>query len=203
MWTVGLWALPAALAASALALVLAVLCDDESCIETLREQWALPLRRDALLIGMFAAPALFGWIFLVARAAARFHNVELAAALIAVAASCGVLLLAVVALAGFRALRRRRDAGASFRGLPALALVFELLVLACVTWACRSGLAQLEPRLLAAPVAFLVTFVVSDGSALVRSRSGRAAWVPAGAAALAWLLFLFGGTLFRPRSSAP
>jgi arylsulfatase A-like enzyme len=193
LWTLGLWAAPAALLSSALAWGLAALCDEDSLAETLRVQWGLPARRDALLVGMFAAPALLGWVFIVARTAARFHNQELAAALTASATLAGVVLLGVLGRLGFQALRRRRAAGHRLRALPPLALGFELLVLVAITVACRSGLVQLEPRLLAAPLAFLVSFVAFDGSDRLRSRGGRLSAAIAGLAALSWLLFLLGG----------
>lgn len=192
--TLGLWAVPAALASVVLAWGLAALCGEESLLETLRLQWGRPARRDALLVGMFAGPALLGWVFVVARACAVFHNAELAAALVAVATLVAVVTLAVGGLVGFRALRRWREAGRRLRALPALALGFKLLVLVAITVACRSGLVQLEPRLLAAPLAFLVSFVALDGSERLRYRGGRVAALAAGAAALSWALFLFGGT---------
>jgi arylsulfatase A-like enzyme len=193
LWTLGLWAVPTTLVSLALAWGLAALCGEDSLLETLRVQWAMPARRDALLVGMFAGPALLGWVFVVARAAATFHNVELAAALTALATLAAVVVLAVLGLSGFRALRRSREAGRRLRALPALALGFKLLVLVSITVACRSGLVQLEPRLLAAPLSFLVGFVAFDGSERLRLRGGRVAVLAAIAMGLCWVLLLFGG----------
>jgi choline-sulfatase len=193
LWTLGLWALPAVLATLGLAWGLAALCGEDALLETLQAKWALPAQRDALLVAMFAGPALLGWVFVVARESARFHNVELASALTAVAALLGVLLLGLAGVQGLRALGRMREAGRRLRALPALAVGFKLLVLVSLTVACRGGLVQLEPRLLAAPLAFLVAFVAGDGTDRLRSRAGLPAAVCAGLAVLAWLLFLFGG----------
>lgn len=194
LWVLGLWALPAALATFALAWALATLCGEDSVAETLRAQWALPLRRDTLLVGMLAWPAWLGWVVFAAREGARFHNVELASALVALLALGGLLLLGVLGLAGFRALRRWRAAGRRLLALPALALGFQLLVLLVLALSCRAGLAQLDPRLLAAPLASLVAFTVADGSALLRSRGRHVALASAGVAALSWTLFLVGGS---------
>jgi arylsulfatase A-like enzyme len=174
LWTLGLWALPATLAALGLAWLLAVACNEEGLLESLRLQWAQPPRRDALLVGMFAGPALLGWIFLVARAGAGFHNAELAAVLTAALSVAGAGVLALVGLEGFRVLRRRGQAGRSWRALPALALSFTLLVLVWLTVACRAGLLQLDPRLLLAPTAFVIAFVACDGSERLRVQRGVA-----------------------------
>jgi arylsulfatase A-like enzyme len=199
LWTLGLWALPAALATLAFAGGLAALCDEDSLSETLRAQWSLPARRDALLVGMFAGPALLGWVFVVAREGARFHNVELASALVALATLGGLLLLGLLGLQGYRALQRWRAAGRSLRALPALAVGFKLLVLVWLTLACRGGLVQLDPRLLAAPLAFLLSFAACDGSERVRTGWRLVVASSAGVAALAWALFLLGGS--RPESA--
>ena len=124
VWALGLCALPAALVAIALAWLLAALLGEGSLIESLHDGWQLPKRRDALLVGMLLSPLLFGWVFLIARAAGRFHNLELAAALVAVAALAGVSALGGVGLAAYRALRRREAAHAP-RGLVVTALALE------------------------------------------------------------------------------
>jgi arylsulfatase A-like enzyme len=193
LWTVGLWALPAALAALALAWLLAALCDEESLFETLRQQWSMPAGRDAMQVGMFAAPLLLAWVFVSARASARFHNLELAGALVAVAALSGCVVLGILGVASFRALGRRRETGRGLRWLLPLAIAFQALVTLWIVVECRSGLVQLDARLLAAPLAFLVAFVVFDRSGRVRSRAGTVAGVAAAVAALGWVLFLWGG----------
>jgi len=194
LWTVGLWALPAALAALVLAWALAALCDEEALVDMLHLQWSLPARRDALLAGMFAAPVWLSWVFVVARTSARFHNAELAAALTALAAFVAAGLVGLIAVKGVGVLRRKREAGARLRALPALAVAFPLLVLAWLTLSCRAGLLQLDARLLAAPLVGLVAFVAADGSdRLRRSRGGVVAASCAGVLALAWLGFLAAG----------
>ncbi len=194
LWTLGLWALPAALAALLLAWALAALCDEETIAEALRAHWAEPARRDALLVGLLVGSGLLVWVYAVARAGARFHNLELASALTALSALGGAVLLSIAGLEGFRALRRRRAAGQSLRALPVLAFGFALLVLVWLTLTCRAGLAQLEPRLLAAPLGFLVSLGACDGSERLRSRAPLVAKVGAGVAALVWASLLVGGS---------
>ena len=193
-WTLGLWALPAAVIALGLAWALAASCDEEALIEMLRLQWSVPARRDALLAGMFAAPLWLSFVFVVARGCARFRNVELAAALTAVAALVAAGLLGLIAVHGFGVLRRMREAGAALRVLPALAVGLHLVVLTWLTLACRGGLVQLDSRLLAAPLAGLLTFIVADRCE--RLRASRAGIIPvacAGALFLAGTLFLAAG----------
>jgi choline-sulfatase len=161
VYACGLWALPAALVAAALAWGLAALVDEASPLETLREGLRRPERRDRLLLGALAAPLLFGWVFVSARAAGRFHNVELAAALVAAAALGGVVVLGGLGLLAHRALRRRGDARAP-RAVVAAAFLLPLSVGGWVVLLCRSGLAQLDARLLLAPLALLVGFVLAD-----------------------------------------
>ncbi len=193
LWTLGLWALPGALAALALAWLLAASCDEESLGEMLRQQWAVPARRDAVLVGMFAAPALFGWVFGLGRASVRFHNSELAAALLGLAVLAAVLLLGILGGVSFRALGRLRAAGRRLAWLPALAVLFELLVVVWIAHACRGGLAQLDARLSAAPIGFLAAFFGCDDSGRVRERGGVVVAAVAGVAGVAWALLLFGG----------
>ena len=193
LWTLGLWALPAALLALGLAWVLAVLCDEETLGEALRLAWAKPRVRDALLSGMFAGPLLLGLVFLLVRASVRFHNVELGAALVAVLVLGSVVLVGVAVLAGFRGLRQRREAGRKLAAVPRLALFFKLLVVGGIVAECRAGLAQLDVRLLAAPLAFVVTFAVVDRWGGVRSRVLRVLSGTFGVLLAAWLSFLFGG----------
>jgi arylsulfatase A-like enzyme len=193
LWTLGAWALPAIAAVLGLAWALALLCDEESLLQTLRAQWSIPARRDALLLAMVAAPSLLAWVFLVVGVATRFHNTQLAAALSAALVLAFVLVLGVVGVAGWRALGRRRVAGRSLRGLPSLAITFTLLVLVWLGALCRGGLAQLDARLLALPAAFLLVLAVCDGSERLRARGGVVVMAAGGAALLVWGLFLFGG----------
>jgi arylsulfatase A-like enzyme len=197
VWTLGLWALPSALGAVGLAWLLTLLCDDDSLLGMLRDQWAMPLRRDALLVGMFAAPALLGWVFVLASASARFHNVELAAALVSVAVVFGVVVLSIAGAASFRGLERLRAGGRKLGFLPLAALAFKVSVVAWLGFECRAGLAQLDLRLLAAPLAFLLVFVSVDGSAWVRARARYVLLPLAAVGLLAWSAFLFGGAKTR------
>ncbi len=193
LWTLGLWALPGALAALALAWLLAVACDEESLAEMLRQQWLAPARRDRMLVGMFAAPALLAWVFALGRASVRFHNTELAAALLAVAVLGGVLVLGILGGVSLRELGRQRAAGRRLAWLPALAVVFKLLVVAWVVVSCRGGLVQLDARLLAAPLGLLIAFFAVDGAGRIRDRGGFVAAAVAGVAVVAWGLLVCGG----------
>jgi arylsulfatase A-like enzyme len=170
LWTLGLWAVPAALMTLLLACALAVACDEDSLFETLRLRWAEPAQRDALLVASFAASALLVWVFVVARESARFHNRELASALTAVTVLGGAGALGLGAAFGVRVLRRRREAGRKLAALPYVALGFGLLVLTWLVAECRSGLVQLDARLLAAPLAALATFALLERVDALRSR---------------------------------
>ena len=193
VWTLGLWAVPGALLAVTLAWLLAASCDEESLGEALRQQWSVAARRDAMLVGMFVAPLLLAWVFVLGRVGVRFHNTELAAALQAVAVLGGGLVLGILGGVGFRVLGRQRAAGRRLAWLPGLAVLFKLLVVAWVAVACRAGLAQLDARLLAAPLGFFAAFAAVDGSGRVRDRGGVVAATLAAVAALAWAALLFGG----------
>ena len=193
-WTLGLWAWPVLLSALALGWLTTVLCDEESLGEALRLAWAQPARRDALVVGMFAGPGLLGLVFAVARAAGGFHNVELAAALVAVVTLAFVLVVGVAGLAGLRALGRRRQAGRGLGALPWLALTFKVLVVTWVVVECRSGLLQLDLRLLAAPLAFLAAFALFDRVAYVRARGAAVLLAVPCVLALTWASFLVGGS---------
>jgi choline-sulfatase len=193
LWTLGLWAVPGALLALTLAWLLAAGCDEESLSEALRQQWSVPVRRDAMLVGMFAAPLLLAWVFVLASASVRFHNTELSAALLAVAVLGGALVLGILGGVSLRALGRWRAAGRRLAWLPALAALFKLLVVVWIVVACRAGLQQLDARLLSAPVGFLAAFIGCDGSRRVRERGGVVAATVAAVAALAWAALLLGG----------
>lgn len=199
LWTLGLWAVPAALATLALVCALAAICDEDSLFETLRLQWAEPARRDAWLAASFAAPALLGWVFLVARESARFHNRELAAALTAVLTLAGALLLGLVGVLAFRALRDRRAAGRKLAALPYAATGLGVVVVGWLLAECRSGLVQLDARLLAAPLAAVATFALCDRVDALRSRGRLVALASAGLLVGAGVLLVMGG--LRAQSS--
>lgn len=175
-WTLGLWALPGTLLALAAAWLLALSCDEGAVIDALRFAWANEARRDQLLVAMFGSPLLFAWIFVSARAAMRFHNLELAALLVATSVALGGGVLVLLGLAAYRALRRRRETGAAGRALrllPALALGFKVVLVGVVLFSCRWGLMQLDPRLAAAPLGVLIGFLASDGAPWLRTRPWR------------------------------
>ncbi|HYP89387.1 MAG TPA: hypothetical protein VEQ59_14570, partial [Polyangiaceae bacterium] len=81
-WSLGLWAVPAALFAMLAASLLAAVCGEEALSWALVDAWNRAPQRDGLLVGLAAASLLGGWIFVSARACAGFHNLELAAALV-------------------------------------------------------------------------------------------------------------------------
>lgn len=193
LWTLGLWAVPAALMTLLLACALAVACDEDPPFEALRLRWAEPAQRDALLVASFAAPALLVWVFVVARESARFHNRELASALTAVAVLGGVVALGLGGAFGGRALRRRREAGRKLAALPYVALGSGLLVVAWLLAECRSGLVQLDARLLAAPLTALVTFALLERVDALRSRGWLVALLCGGGLLATGALLGFGG----------
>lgn len=193
LWTLGLWAIPAALMSLLLACALAVACDEDSFFETLRLEWAEPARRDVWLAASFAAPALLGWVFVVARESARFHNRELSAVLTAVSVLAGVAALGLGAAVGARTLRRRREAGRKLTALPYGALGFGLLVLGWLFAESRSGLVQLDARLLAAPLTSLAAFALCDRIDTLRSRGWLVGLACGGALLMAGACLGFGG----------
>jgi arylsulfatase A-like enzyme len=157
---VGLWAVPGALLSCLLAWVLATWLDEESLVTSLLYAWSA--RRGWVLAGLLTWPAFLLWVFLVARFAARFHNVELAAALQALAALAGLVVLGALATSLGRALGRRRETGARLLVASSLVAALQLLVVGYIVLTCVAGLAQLTPGLLAAPLAFVVAFVLFD-----------------------------------------
>ncbi|HEY6078203.1 MAG TPA: hypothetical protein VIW29_05340, partial [Polyangiaceae bacterium] len=112
--TVGLWAWPAALTALVLAALLGALCGEDAPLAVLSDSWREPARRQRLVLAALLAPGLLLWVFEWTRAAARFHNVELAAALVAGAALAGVFGLA---LAGWGLLRALATPGLARRAV--------------------------------------------------------------------------------------
>jgi arylsulfatase A-like enzyme len=179
-WCFGLWAVPGAFVALALALVLALSCGEESLTDALRLAWTE--QREALALGSFALSTLIGWVFVLVRGVERFHNRELAAALVATSVALAALLLASAAL-GLRRWLRARAA----RGLGLAAVVVPLLVAGGIALACRAGLAQLDARLWLAPVAFFAAFIATD-----RYWARRAGLLPViGALALASVGFFW------------
>jgi arylsulfatase A-like enzyme len=168
LWTLGLWAVPISALALGLSWLLALAADDGSLSAALRFAWIDAERRERGLLHVLATALLLTWVFAVARAAAGFHNVELGAALVAVLACLGQGLLAALRVAALRALSARREAGEASPHLPWAVLVASLGPVGWVVFSCRGGLLQLDARLLAAPLALVVAFLLCDASELVR-----------------------------------
>src|SRR5688572_17597720 len=121
-WTLGLWVLPCGVVAAALAWLLAGLLGDDTLGLALREQWQRAERRRLLQIALLVAAPFVACVFSLARATARFHNVELAAALLS-ALVVGALLLSVsVGYVIWRTLERRAVGGPRWLGPLALLL---------------------------------------------------------------------------------
>jgi arylsulfatase A-like enzyme len=189
-WVVGLWAWPAALAAFALAALLTALCDEDPPGIALRELWRDSVRRSRALSVVLLAPLLLLWVFEWSRAAARFHNVELAALLVACAALGGAAATALASwLLRSRALR--------FRLAAALGLV-STGALGWVLWQTRGGFAQLDARLLAAPASGLMALWLCSASERVRN-AGRGYFFGLGGVLFAAWLGLVGSVAPGPR----
>lgn len=188
-WTLGVWLLPCALGACVAAVLLALLCDEESLLELGRRRLSDSAGRDAAAVTLGGAASLLAWVYVTARAAHRFRNVELASLLVAALSACGALLLAAVAVRALRALERRRRAERPFPALAA-AVGASALTLGWLLFEARDGLVQLDGRLLGAPLGFAAAFVLGDRSLRVRSCGTRGALVGAALAALtcvAWV----------------
>jgi choline-sulfatase len=176
-WVVGLWALPSALLALVLAALLLAVCDEEALADAARLAWREPARRAALSLALLGGSLWFAGAFVVARGALRFHNTELAAALVA----CAVVGLALPLLIGglwlWRAGRVKRTVSAA---LPSAAALTTLLVAGGVAFSCRAGLAQLDARLLAAPAGLLLGCAAVDRWLAVRARPALVTGISAG-----------------------
>lgn len=198
-WTLGLWVLPCAVVTAALAWLLAGLLRDDSLTLALREQWQRTERRRLLQIVLLLVALFVAFVFALARSTARFHNVELAAALLS-ALVLGALVLSVsVGYVVWRTLERHAVGGG--RWLGPLALLLGAAVLVWLMLASFSGLLQLDPRLAAAPLGFVLGLVLADRSEWVRSRGVRSGGIFAVAGlALAGLLLLSGSRAFASLS---
>jgi choline-sulfatase len=192
VYAFGLWALPAAVVAAALAWPFAAFLDEASPLDALREGLQRPERRDAFLLGVLAGPLLFGGVFAASRAAGRFHNLELAAALVAASALVLVIALGGLALLAYRALRRRGDARAP-RAVVAAAFLVPLGVSCWVLLLCRPGLAQLDARLLLLPLALAPGFVVADVFPRLRDRAPMTLGIVGALSLLSFGALCFGG----------
>jgi arylsulfatase A-like enzyme len=170
-YTVGLWFWPCLLVGAALAWLLASLLGDDTFGLALREQWSSTERRRLVQVMLLLAAPFVALVFALARAFRAFHNVELAAALLA-----GLVLASLVLLVSFGwVLVRRLRRAADMRWLGPVALVMDAVVLLWLVWETRSGLAQLDGYLVAAPLAFVAAFTLADRSEWVRTLGKRAA----------------------------
>lgn len=191
--SVGLWVVPCLALSVLLALLLAALLDEEGAGSALRWRWAQREQRRLLLIALLLPAPFAAFVFAVTRASFAFRNLELAAALVALSALSALSLLAALAFVVWRAVRRT---GA--RWLLPLALLLNGAGAVWLLVEIQSGLAQLDARLLAAPLGFSGAFVVCDSSPWVRRWGRKAAGAGAAVALSAWAAFLIAG----PRSVA-
>lgn len=192
-WSLGLWALPGLASAALFAALAAIGVGDTSLASALRSAWGEPARRHALLIGLLGSSLLFAGVFGLSRAGAGFHDVELSAATVA---TLTLLLSALIGLISLWFWRRLGQATLSKNRATFLAvsvLVISCLVVGWVWNQCRAGLEQLDPRLLALPLALLagIAGFASWDPPRVRRRVALAALSAVGLAA--WLEFLASG----------
>lgn len=193
---VGLWALPAALIAAGVAWLLAAACQDEAWSDLLVRRAAE--RPDATGGAVFGVTLFSGLVFAGVRACLRFRNLELTAALVTVLVLlCGFACWVVAMRLTAWALGRREQG----RPVPLRALASAGLLLLSVWVGLRtqSGLAQLDPRLLAAPLACLAALVLADRATFVRERARPLSLALVGGSLAAWGLFL---ALAGPPTSA-
>lgn len=193
VWVVGLAALPGALLAAAAAWLLAVVCEEESLGEALRLAARRPLWRDSLSVALAALSLLVSCTYGLALTSRAFRNVELSAALVAVVTGGAALVLGVAALAALRWARARRDAERGTRALSGAAALLAGLTAAWLGAHSAPGFVQLDPRLLAAPSAFVVALFIADRFLVGRFRAERIALVLGVALALASALFWANG----------
>jgi arylsulfatase A-like enzyme len=176
---VGLWLPAAALLSVGLAACLAAACDEESCAAVLARAWRE--HRQASAAVLLASSVFAALVFALARAVLRFHNTELAAALVT-----GVVLLlgALSCLLGSVLARSKAS------WLPGLGVGISVAVLGGIAFAARSGLAQLDPRLAAPPLTFLIAFALADRASSVRVHARCTSRALAGGGLALWALFL-------------
>lgn len=189
----GLWAWPAALAAVVLAWLLAALCGEESAFWTARDAVAEPATRDAVLVGWGALTLHAACVFVGVKASFAFHNVELAAALVALLLTVALLLLVALGYTLWRALAARRERGGDARWLFVAVAALSCAVTGWLLHASWSGLAQLDGRLLLAPCVTALLLVFADIWQPVRSRARVVASAVAVVAVAAWCMFLAAG----------
>lgn len=171
-WTLGVWALPGALLALAAAVLLAALLDEEPLVALVRRWLRGAPARELVALSLFATALWLTLAQALVRAAFGLHNVELAALLVAALLLTAAVLLACVVAALRPALRARRDAGKP-APVGALASGAAALLVVMLLLRTRSGWAQLDARLLLAPLAFAAVFVAADRSLGVRALGKR------------------------------
>lgn len=172
------------------ALLLAALCDDGSLLLLIAHLWRKRGARDISLVGAAGVSVLAASVFWGVQAIARYHNRELAAALLATTTAVLVVLLGAVGFVVGRVPRR---------WLPWGAAAVTIVVWSWILWECRSGLAQLDARLLAPPLAGGFVFVVADRSELLRDRARAALGASFGLFVLCGAWFLFAPPSIGPR----
>lgn len=191
--SLGLWALPVTGAALVIAWLLAALCDDATLSWRISDVWSRRPARDAALLASLAASLLGGWVFVAMRATAPLHNRELASALLALTTALLALMLGGLGYASWRWLPR-----VTGRRLFVFAVVLgATLVWLPIVGQSLSGLAQLDARLLVAPVTSGAVFGLVDRSPHLR-RHPRA--VRAGVFGLLGLAFA--GFLLAPAGAS-
>lgn len=188
-WSLGVWGLPCALWAALSALLLAALIDDRPLQLAVREQWARAEQRERLGAALLVAAPLLACVYALALGLRRYHNAELAAALLTFLVSSALLLslACLPLLLGW--VRRGRARGAAAR-LLRWALALDALVLCWLVLESWSGLAQLDGGLIAAPLGFVAAGIWCDRSPRIRALGLRALWLlltPLGALLL-WTL---------------
>jgi arylsulfatase A-like enzyme len=183
----GLWALPAAAGACALAWLLAALCDEEAWSDVLGQRWAR--ERDATSAALLGVALFAGSVFAVVRACSKFHNVELSAALVTLLVLGSGGVCAVLSRKLGRWAERRRQLGRAFP-LAALAGLAWLSVVAWIGLESRAGFAQLDRGLVLAPALFWLVLALADRRDFVRARARLLVLTLAGGGLLFWGLFL-------------
>jgi choline-sulfatase len=170
-WCLGLSALPGALLAAALAWLLAVLCDEESFSDAWRLFTTRAARPSVLPLAVGALSLFTLSVYGVALGSRGFRNTELAATLVALVTGGALLVIAIVTFAAARWLGSSQRQGVAWP--VSLALLFGTTGwLLAQAW---TGLAQLDPRLAAAPLAFGISLLAVDRFLLARVAPGKLA----------------------------
>ncbi len=188
--TVGLWVLPCALVGAAFAWLLASLLGDDTVGLALREQWRSAERRRLVQVLLLLAAPFVALVFGLARGLSGFHNVELAALVLTGLVLAGLALMVSL---GWVLVPRLRSEPTRGRWIGPLALVLDVGVLMWLAWEARSGVAQLDGRLLAAPLAFTVAFALADRSEWIRTLGKRSAVAAAIIGLMWWFVLLMPG----------